>query len=206
MSLHAIVTGHPHWGAFDAEEAKANALLAKSQRHTAKTERARLEWEAATARWEADREDAALNGRDPDESIEYPGEFVAPEPFLGRRRPVELFHQKIGQVGEMRRAWAVRMAPELVGALVARDGEAVGAMRARIAELDDVARELGSLRESMAWVAACGGTAPAPTGLFEVQNLLNALASAVGRLPTASESPDRGYAGIGFDLDGVSIE
>lgn len=201
-ALHDAITGHPHWRAFDDEEAKARRLLAKSQEHDARVAAARRDHDARLRAWEDEHESALLDGRDPDPSARYPGEFVAPSPLLGRRQPVEVAHDKLGQVESMRRSWAARKAPELVPALAEADARSVRELRRGIGAMREAVSQGQTVRESLGWLAACGAdSVPVPTGLFEIANLLSALEDALGRVVAAG---DAGTA-IPSDLDGVDI-
>jgi hypothetical protein len=207
--LDSVITGHPAWAEFGEEEAKTNRLLAKAQARAAKEAAARKEHEQRHARFEADRLAADLEDREPDSSIKYPGEYVAPEPFFGRRQPIEVVHERIGLLEEARRSWAKRMAGELVPELVAKDAAEVAELRARIQGLTDALEDLDRVRGSLAWITACGGVAPQAPNLHEVQELSAQLAHAINRLGFASEAstaPTDGIARLPMNLDGLSVE
>lgn len=201
-ALHEAITGHPHWAAFDQEEAKARKLQAKGQERDARVAAQRREHEALLSAYEDEQEAAILGDREPDPSVRYPGPWVEPAPLLGRRNPTEVAHAKLGEVESMRRAWAARKAPELVPALAEADAGALLGLRRALSAMREAVSEAQTVRESLGWLAACGAdSVPVPTGLFEVTNLLSALEDALGRVVAA------GGAGTALpsDLDAVDI-
>jgi hypothetical protein len=205
--LHEAITGHRHWKAFDAEEAATQKLLARAQGHTAKRDEDRRAWEQATEAYEKEAVSAALADREHDPAIPDPGEWVEPRPLLGvRRKPVEVVHQRISELETARKSWAVRMAPELAQELGRVDSAAVARLRQQVDQLNDTVREIGRVRESMAWLRSCGGRAPAPQGLWAVQSLLESLRHAASIVESADAAPAVGeFGAIPFNLDDVDI-
>ena len=202
MSRHRIVTDHPHWRAFDAEEQKVARAEAKARAREAEVAEARREHEARVRAYEEEHERALIEGREP-EPMRWPGEFVEPAPLLGRRKPVEVFMEKRQQLDQLRRSWAARVGgTEFAPALAGRDGELAGELRGAIASARAAVAEMEQVRDTLQWLSACGADGvPRPTGLFEVRNLLSALDDAVGRLRSGGDAP----TSVPMDLDTVDI-
>lgn len=216
-TLDPVITGHRHWAGFDEEAAKTQKLLDKAQKHTAKTDDARRSHAAAMAAYEAEQISAVEEDRDPDPRIKDPGDFKEPRPLFGRRSAIEVVHERVGQVEEMRRSWAKRMAPELVPDLDDRDRTLLSNAQALVAQAAETMRELGVARESREWLASVGANqttdVTAAPSLFEVRNLMTALADALRRaaLPSTSDgtaalTDGEGWSSVGMNLDNVSIE
>jgi hypothetical protein len=142
--LHPVVSGDRDYAGFASEYAKIDRARAKAREREAERARQLAEHRAAVRRWEQDREEAMLEGRDPDPEIRYPGEFAG-EPAHSRPAAEVLLEREIS-LDRAFRKWSARRAPEFRPAITGRDAELAAEAAELVRRLRRVAAEMGELR------------------------------------------------------------
>ena len=195
-NLHPVVSGHPHWRAFEKEAGKLAAAEARHAGKRAGVDAERREPQRRLDEYEAEVERSILDGDEP--QAEYPGEWVEPRSSAGTRPAAALFLQNREKLNQMTRGWAGRRSDDL---------DSVDEREAAV-EAEDALRRLesaladGQLRGTAVWVKACAGVAqavgPRPTLANYLENRR--------QMSFVSGVQPRGTASLPFSLDAVSVD